>query len=1221
MAEVSNFDLLNNPLDGTNLIEASAGTGKTHAITGLYIRLVLEKNLTVSQILVVTFTEAATEELKDRIRTKLREAIGVFSEGRSQDTFLNGLVKRQKKLKTSLHHLNEALRAFDQAAIFTIHGFCRRMLHENAFESGSLFDTELVTDQEYLKQEIVDDFWRKHLYGASPLFVNYALNNNFNPDNLLSLLSNKVSQPYLKIIPEIEIPDFSQQENEFKVAFGEVSNAWGSAKEEVEDIFTTYEGLNRTRYGKVKIPFWIQSMDYYVGPNVHNPALFNGFEKFTVSELKISIKKDHEPPVHPFFESCERLKKAQEELKRVFEQRLLCLKTRLFQYAKNELTRRKGEKNIQSFDDLLLKLNKALEEKGGPYLAGAIRAKFKAALIDEFQDTDPVQYSIFKKVFGTENRTLFLIGDPKQAIYGFRGADIFAYIKAKDDVKAQHTLRENWRSDPDLIAAINAVFAQSKNPFAYDEIPFHPAVPATQKNRKAFMIDEQSKRPFHLWFLDGRRVTSSEKPITKTEAQKIIPDAVAAEISRLLRKRGQISTLDSAYREYRHDPLREGDIAVLVRTNAEAHLMQKSLSALHIPSVLFSTGDLFDTHEAMEMERVLAAITDPNNERLLRTALATDMMGVSGEEIDSLMGDEIGWENWLVKFKVFHDLWNERGFIRMFRYLLVQEKILPRLMSLSNGERRNTNLLHLSELLHQRSVEKKLGTAELLKWLSEQREGSAPGFEEHPLRLESDENAVKLVTIHKSKGLEYPVVFCPFTWAGSKLNKSKDPFTFHDKQNDMTLTLDLGSPLIDENRLIAEKELMAENLRLFYVALTRAKHLCYLVWGRFNKAETSAPAYLLHQPESWEGENIVDDTGKGFLGLNDEDVLRHLKTAANNAGGTITVSEMPMGPGETYSPVYSQEEPLTCRNFTGNIDRKWRISSFSSLISGWRHADELPDRDAIGLPAGSDQKDFEEVGAEETLSGIFSFPRGTKAGTFLHDILEHMDFTEQEPAIMKAKVADKLKEYRFESHWLDTICGTITNVLNVPLDHESGDLKFSCIQNRDRLNELEFYLPLKSISPAKLNKIFQVNLGHQLPADLPEFIDRLQFSPTRGFMKGYMDLVFQWRGRFYLVDWKSNFLGPRKEDYGLETLTFEMKKELYVLQYCIYSLALDQYLRLRMSGYQYEKHFGGVYYIFLRGVDPEMGPDFGIYRDVPSPDLISALREGLIERRINSAKR
>jgi len=658
MTQVNNFDLLDSPLKGTNLIEASAGTGKTYTITGLFMRLVLEKNLSVNEILVVTFTEAATEELKDRIRTKLRQAIQAFqrlnhSTGSGEDAFLDDLAKRSRDPKTALARLREALRAFDQAAIFTIHGFSRRVLHDNAFESGSLFDTELVTEQENLKQEIIDDFWRIHFYQASPLFVNFAVHEKFGPDRLLSLLRGRVAQPYLKIIPQLKIPDTARQEKNFRASFDELCNAWQSAKADVEKILSTDEGLNRVKYGKAKIPFWIQAMDHYVVSGGHNPVLFKGFLKFTTSELKVSMKKDRTPPTHPFFELCERLKQGQEALESVFRERLLGLKAALFHYVENELAKRKEEKNVQSFDDLLLKLNRALEEKGGQDLARAIRKRFRTALIDEFQDTDPVQYAIFKKVFGEKESTLFLIGDPKQAIYSFRGADIFTYMKAKQDVTSRHTLGENWRSDPGLITAINTVFAGKELPFVYKEIPFHRAAPAPKKAPEPLRFKEKTESPFQFWFFEAGKVSDFGKPVSKTLAKQLIPEAVAVEISRLL----VLGRKNRALLGKR--PLMEGDIAVLVRTNVEARLMQDALAALNIPGVLYSTGDLFDSREALEMEKILFAIYDPKNERRIRAALTTDMMGLTGEVLDGLAEDETGWEERLVRFGLYHDLWNE----------------------------------------------------------------------------------------------------------------------------------------------------------------------------------------------------------------------------------------------------------------------------------------------------------------------------------------------------------------------------------------------------------------------------------------------------------------------------------------------------------------------------------------------------------------------------------
>ncbi|MCK4388657.1 MAG: UvrD-helicase domain-containing protein [Desulfobacterales bacterium] len=1249
---MKHFDLLNTSLEGTNLIEASAGTGKTYTITGLFLRLVLEKNLSIDEILVVTFTEAATEELKDRIRRKLHEAIQAFqrlnhlttSMGRNEDPFLNELAKRHRHSKTALRCLRDALLSFDQAAIFTIHGFCRRMLYENAFESGSLFDTELVTDQEDLKGEIVDDFWRRYFYNASPLFIHYAINNKTSPESLLDLIGNEVSRPYLKIIPQFEPPDSSHQEKEFKERFNEICKAWQSSRAEVETIFISDGSLNRNRYREANIPIWLNCMDDYVASDGNDPALFKGFDKFTTSELKRAVKKNHVPPTHPFFELCEKLKEKQEELERIFEQRLLGLKAKLLDYLQNELTRRKGEKNIQSFDDLLLKLYWALEEKhekGGEALATAIRRKFKAALIDEFQDTDPVQYAIFKKVFGSQNSVLFLIGDPKQAIYGFRGADIFAYMDAARHVESRYTLKENWRSEPGLITAINSIFANANHPFVYEGIPFQPAARPTlpgspgpdrdygfgkliQARRaraslhfiypELLRIHGEAKPPFQFWVLDASKVTKSERVITKTLARELILGAVAVEISRLL----GLGRNNKALLGKR--PLKEGDVAVLVRTNAEARLIQEALSRFHIPSVLHSTGNLFDSHEALEMERVLAGISEPNHERLLKAALTTDMIGLRGEDLDALMEDETGWEALLVKFRAYQNLWNKHGFIRMFRYLLSEENVRSRLMSLPDGERRNTNLLHLSEVLHQASIEEKLGMTGVLKWLSEQRAPNTKRSEEHELRLEKDENAVKVVTIHKSKGLEYPVVFCPFAWSGSRFRRSKEPFTFHDEDDNMRLTLDLGSADMDENRVFAEKEQLAENLRLLYVALTRAKNRCYFVWGRFKEAETSAPAYLLHQPGSWEGKSIVSATGERFSALTDKDLFEELRTLERKANGTINLVEMrTIAPGE-YFPLNDSTTqplndpttlPLTCREFSGDIDRSWRISSFSSLISGQPRGAELADRDAISLPDSYNQMALEESTLEEEPSGIFAFPGGTKAGTFLHDILEHLDFAQKDTSPMEKLVTEKLDVYGFEPTWQETICRMIQKVLSVPLEPSRKDFTFSRIRNADRLNELEFYFPLQSISPKKLAGL----LRSCFSSHFPEHIERLHFAPVRGFMKGFIDMVFQFEGRFYLVDWKSNFLGGRVGDYGQEALAAVMEKEFYVLQYYIYTLALDQYLRLRLAGYNYETHFGGVYYIFLRGVDPERGPDFGIYRNLPSPELVKALREDLIEKR------
>lgn len=1205
------FDLLKSPLAGANLIEASAGTGKTYTIVALYLRLILEKNLSANQILVVTFTEAATGELRDRIRSRIREAIEVFSGQKKDDAFLNSLAARHADQVLACRQLQAALRDFDQAAIFTIHGFCHRVLLENAFESGSYFDTELVADQQQLKRQIVEDFWRKQFYQASPLFFNFTVARNLNPGKLLSLLGNRAEQPFLKIIPTAEIPDTTDLEIRFQNSFADLAGTWAKVRHEVEDLLSNCVGLKRSQYKVDNLARWLAAMESYLSSNGNDPQPFKEFEKFTASKIQGATKKGHAPLQHDFFDRCEHFMSVQKDLIDAFEHRLLGLKAALFAFAGKELAKRKQEANVLSFDDLLLKLHSALGHDAGDELAGFIRSKFPAALIDEFQDTDPVQYAIFKKIFDHKDSTLFLIGDPKQAIYAFRGADIFAYMEAARNIEHRFTLGKNWRSDPRLIAAVNAVFSRSNCPFVYNEIPFQPVAPGKSgDDRDTLEVAEKFEPPLQLWFLSADRFENPDKPIPKKEAQENIANAVASEIARLLilSQNGRATIAGK--------PLEAGQIAVLVRRNSEAGLLQKALTALRIPSVLYSTENIFDSFEAVEVGRMLAALVEPDNERLLKAALATEMMGFHGEQLEQLqIGDEGEWERWLIAFKYYHDLWAAGGFIRMFQRLLTEQGFLTQLMTLPQGERRITNVLHLAEVLHQAATEKKLNVAGLLKWFSEQRDPEALRLEEHQLRLESDENAVKLVTMHKSKGLEYPIVFCPYTWSGSKIRNADGPLLFHDEADRMTLTLDLGSPEADSNRQLAEKELLAENVRLLYVALTRAKNRCYLVWGRFNQAETSAPAYILHPPDPVEGLNPVAAIAEKFSGMTEADLVAELKEIEETARDAMELSPVPEQPGETYDPIRADSGKLSCRRFAGRIDREWRISSFSSLVSDQPNRADLADHDELILPEGFVEPVPEEPRSEELPLNIFTFPRGAAAGTLLHEIFEELDFTGSEDSSLEELVAGKLQEHGFEQKWRDVLSKMVREVLCTPLDSNFPQLELRRIEQHDRLNELEFYFPLHRISKKELREIFSLYTEISHLGSFPEMIGQLNFAPAKGFMKGFIDLVFQFDGRFYLVDWKSNFLGDRIENYDEVSLNAAMINEMYILQYHIYSLALHRYLKLRVAGYDYLSHFGGVYYIFLRGVAVERGSAYGIYRDRPPLELLESLSQRLIEHK------
>jgi exodeoxyribonuclease V beta subunit len=1202
------FNLTDAPLFGTNLIEASAGTGKTFTIAELFLRLVLEKRLSAEQILVVTFTNAATDELKDRIRKKLLET-------------KTALIRDSQADPTpAMQLIQDALNDFDRVPIFTIHSFCQRILSEHAFETGSLFDTELITEQTNLLQEVADDFWRKYLYLAPPEFINYSIPRISGPSYFYNLLTKLVTLD-ITVIPESAQPSLHSLEP-FKQTLKKLQKAWHHSRDDVAHLLKD-PSLRGNVYGSLKqdpkqpsftkrdlkIFALLHAMDNCLDLKSIAFPLFSGFEKFTAKFLKTSTKKNHAPPSHPVFDICEELNRQGCMLENEMEAYLLFLKNEFLRFARKELLKRKKNQNVQFFDDLLIMVKEALENRGGNLLATAIQQKYKAALVDEFQDTDSIQYEIFNRLFPAKDGVLYMIGDPKQAIYGFRGADIFSYIKASREADRKYTLTDNWRSEPGLITAINTIFSNTTMPFVFDAIPFENGRPGQRPPREK----EQVQPPLKLWYLIPEKVSEKKIVFNKTEAIQLISRSVASEIARLIAP----SPDDAPSR------VSAGDIAVLVRSNRQARIIRDHLSEKRIPCVLYSSGSIFDSPEAVEMETILSSIVEPANERRFRAALVTDIMGVPGEDLNFSENEPAWWEPCLARFREYFQVWQRHGFIRMFRLFLTKEKIKERLLSFPDGERRLTNMLHLSEILHQVSSEKKQGMFGILKWLHEQRDPAIPRLDVHQLRLESDELAVKIVTIHKSKGLEYEIVFCPFGWEGS-LIKDKE-VVFHDLNARNQLTLDL-SPNEEGNSIAcAQNELLAENLRLLYVALTRAKKACYLVWGLINTAETSALAYLFHGrrlPTDLDGKgNSPANLKKIFQEMNSDTFLFDLEQLAGKSKGTITVLPLPFDQEQEYNCQRNKEEKLYARKFSGKLDTTWKISSYSLLTSGLSSKDkitldtELPDHDAYRDAYWLRPDNFSNYADSPDIyvkADIFSFPRGTRAGIFFHDIFEHLDFESTDPQYQEKLITEKLEEYRFDPKWSEAVCKMLKNVLGVPLSGFGKDILLSSISGQSRINEMEFYFPLKPVTPDILKRIFTDYGGISISQDFPERLERLAISTSAGYMKGFVDMIFHHNGRFFLVDWKSNYLGPCIEDYHQGALNLSMQADFYILQYHLYALALHQYLRLRVPGYRYESHFGGVYYLFIRGIDLRRGPAYGIYYDLPSWALIKALGTSLI---------
>jgi exodeoxyribonuclease V beta subunit len=558
--------------------------------------------------------------------------------------------------------------------------------------------------------------------------------------------------------------------------------------------------------------------------------------------------------------------------------------------------------------------------------------------------------------------------------------------------------------------------------------------------------------------------------------------------------------------------------------------------------------------------------------------------------------------------------------MRMFQMVLSRENIRQRLLSFPDGERQLTNVLHLTEIIHQEAIRVNLGISGVLKWLAEQRDPQSPRIEEHQLRLESDENAVKIVTIHKSKGLEYPVVFCPYGWEGSSINDPEIIFHQPGKGDDSKrLTLDLGSDARASNLIQAQNELLAENIRLIYVTLTRAKSKCYLAWGNINFAESSALAYLLHTT----GETQIDDRTEDIVGelrkqvkrKSDQERIAELDRLVRNSQGSIEWTTLPESSDCNFFKRAKAADRMFAREFSGTIDDTWRVSSYSSLISRRIIDIDQPDRDALGSLLRHLEDTTEDwIDSREPLShkDISRFPRGARSGNFFHDILEHLDYTDCSPRALKEPVRRALQAHGFGSAWQDIVCETIAHVLSVPLRAAQPKLALSSIAFEQRVNEMEFYFPIKTISPQKLQSVFKEHGNFDSGEELPERLGKLAFRPVAGFMKGYMDLVFHDQDRFYLVDWKSNDLGPSIDSYGQAALQEAMQQHFYILQYHLYVLALSQFLRMRHRGFRYASDFGGVFYLFIRGIDSRRGPEYGVYFDLPKPELINALGKVLI---------
>ena len=1158
------LDPLRLPLIGERLIEASAGTGKTFTIAALYLRLLLglggeaayPRAISVEELLVVTFTEAATEELRGRIRSNIHELRIACLRGESDNPLYSALLAEIADKDDAAKTLLLAERQMDEAAVFTIHGFCQRMLSLNAFESGMLFEQQLIEDESRLRYQACADFWRRHCYPLTRDIAAVIHDVWKGPRDLLKSLDRWLQgeAPQLKS-PPAPNETLAERHQQIIARIDSLKQQWREQVGEIEGVLEN-SGLDRRKFNRGNQGKWMEKVNAWAQEETLSYQLPDALEKFAQSFLLERTKAGGEPPVHPLFSAVESLLASSLTLTDLVLARAMV-------EIRDAVAREKRRRGELGFDDMLSRLDEALRGDSGETLASAIRQRFPVAMIDEFQDTDPQQYRIFRRIWRRQPETaLLLIGDPKQAIYAFRGADIFTYMKARGDVAAHYTLDTNWRSSPGMVGSVNRLFSLSDNPFMFHEIPFLPVKAAAKNKGLRFTVDAADVPAMNVWLMPGDTVGSGDYQTFMAQlcATQIRDWLSAGQRGRALLWRGETSR-----------PVQASDITVLVRNRLEAAQVREALQTLGIPSVYLSNRDsVFETLEAQELLWLLQAVLAPERENTLRSALATSMFGLTALDIENLNQDEQAWDALVEEFSEYRQIWRQRGVMPMLRALMTARHIAENLLATRGGERRLTDILHISELLQEAASQLESEHA-LVRWLAQHIAEPDSNAASQQMRLESDKHLVQIVTIHKSKGLEYPLVWLPFI---ARFRKQDQAF-YHDRET-FAAVLDLGQ---DEASLeLAEAERLAEDLRLLYVALTRAVWHCSLGVAPLSSRKSgnsdfhlSALGRLLQAGEAMDAAGLA-------------------ARLADFCHGDIALQipgELDLTPWQAPAATIPR---LSARELQRRIADDWRVTSYSGLqqhgFSGGQ--DLLPRLDVDAAGVG-------EVVEEPQLTP-HQFPRGAAPGTFLHSLFEELDFTQPVP---EGWMAEKLQLSGFDAQWAPVLTDWLGGVLKTRLP--GPDIALNQLAARDKQVEMAFYLPIAQLLTAeRLDAL--IRQYDPLSADTPP----LDFRQVRGMLKGFIDLVFRHEGRYYLLDYKSNWLGEDREAYTRPAMEQAMRAHRYDLQYQLYSLALHRYLRHRLADYDYDRHFGGVISLCLRGMDGQEGGQ-GIFTTRPVRPLIDGL--------------
>ncbi|MDR2164961.1 MAG: exodeoxyribonuclease V subunit beta [Zoogloeaceae bacterium] len=1200
------FEVQTAPLAGVSLVEASAGTGKTWAICALAARLVAERGLDIGQILIVTFTKAATAELRERVRRRLadvHEQLERAPDTEGGDPFTRDLIAALERQGVSREmarlRLRTALSAFDEAAIFTIHGFCQRTLDDNPFAAVQPFARELGDTTALIRQAAVD-YWRQFIaHGAlSAATAGELARQKLTPDLLEKLLARALQKPLTRPLWPDNLPPFPPDEST-ETSAGALDAAWQAASETwraerkhvLQELEEHLPFLHRTVYTPDRVESGAKDWDAFFAlddPRGELPKEAQNFRS-TVLENKTRKSPSASPPSHAFFRQAEALCEARETCQQETGRLRLALFRHFLDWGRARVDAEKRRRRLADFDSLLTDLHHALAEPGGDLLAARLRARYPVALIDEFQDTDPVQFGIFSSIYGIrtdggarDDVTMFWVGDPKQAIYSFRQADLHTYLRAKRLAGRQYALNVNQRSAEGVIAGVNALFGQNARAFMLPGLAFVPA--RRGQNPLPTLIDDSGVARAACHFL-----ALPEKVENKEARSTLAAQATAAEIARLLdaARRNLVRIGDA--------PLAPGRIAVLVRTHRQGQRIKEALREVGVQASERAQTSVFASPEAEDLERFLLALSEPARADLMKTALATRLIGLAATRVASLEQDESAFTQWADRFHRWRQCWLARGIATALAEARRELQIPARLLASADGERRLTNFLHLAELLHQMEANEAPQPARLLEAFAHARQSPDGDIETHLLRLESDRDLIHIVTIHQSKGLEYDIVFCPFLWDDGKYRDGELPgIAYHDDGN---LVFDFRPEAEARARMSARQEQAEERLRLAYVALTRAVHRCYLVYdpcgsgGLLNWLAAGRD----FQPHAW--------IAAKKEALPDVRQLRadwqHLIAAAQGSAETLSVSID--APCHRFVPDAPRFRAAIARRV---LLPDWRIDSFSGLVAGMRHTDtteaEASDHDTLPASSATGDAPPDDLPADD----ILRFPCGPRAGDFLHALLERADFGN--PGHPLDDGFPQGSGFPAEGRAIHprALTNLLRDVLTTPLALPGVEtpLYLKTLPPGRRFMELEFHLSVSTLDVPRLTGLL-VEHGETLP--------RLDFSPLRGFLRGFIDMVCVHEDRYYVFDWKSNHLGWTPAAYCQESLARAMLEHGYTLQSRLYLLALHRYLELRLPGYDPERHLGGCCYLFLRGVRPDWrqpdGTQTGVFTLPPKPDLMRAM--------------